>query len=89
VEASSTPTIRVQRMLQPLQVKVGITKLDEEGNVVAKYPGPHCLRHFYASWLINRKEDGGLGLPPKMVQELLGHVTLAMTTDNLRPSIPE
>ena len=25
----------------------------------------HSLRHFYASWCINRKEDGGLGLPLK------------------------
>ena len=39
----------------------------------AKYTGLHSLRHFYASWLINRKEDGGLGLPPKVVQERLGH----------------
>jgi hypothetical protein len=24
----------------------------------AKYTGLHALRHFYASWLINRKADG-------------------------------
>jgi integrase len=41
----------------------------------------HALRHFYASWLINRKEDGGLGLPTKMVQERLGHASIVMTTD--------
>jgi integrase len=46
-----------------------------------KYQGFHKLRHFYASWLINRPEDGGLGLPPKVVQERLGHATLAMTMD--------
>lgn len=45
----------------------------------AKYTGIHALRHFYASWLINRKEDGGLGLPPKSVQERLGHSTIALT----------
>ena len=39
------------------------------------------LRHFYASWLINSKEHGGRGLPPKVVQEWLGHSTLAMTMD--------
>jgi hypothetical protein len=27
----------------------------------AKYTGMHALRHFYASWCINRREDGGLG----------------------------
>jgi integrase len=30
----------------------------------AKYTGLHSLRHFYASWCINRPQDGGLGLPP-------------------------
>jgi integrase len=70
-----------QRHLQPVQIAAGITKLDDKGRVVAKYPGLHCLRHFYASWLINRKEDGGLGLPLKLVQAWLGHATLAMTAD--------
>ena len=46
-----------------------------------KYTGIHCLRHFYASFCINRQQDGGLGLPPKIVQERLGHATLAMTMD--------
>jgi integrase len=39
------------------------------------------LRHFYASWCINREKDGGLELPLKMVQGRLGHSTLAMTAD--------
>jgi len=30
---------------------------------------------------INREKDGGLELPLKMVQERLGHSTLAMTAD--------
>ena len=47
----------------------------------AKYTGLHALRHFYASWLINRKEEGGLGLPPKVVQERLGHSSITMTYD--------
>jgi integrase len=47
----------------------------------AKYPGLHALRHFYASWCINSKADGGLELPPKVVQERLGHSTIAMTLD--------
>ena len=47
----------------------------------AKYTGLHALRHFYASWCINRTEDGGLGLPPKVVQERLGHSSITMTYD--------
>jgi integrase len=53
--------------------------LDRLGN--AKYTGLHSLRHFYASWCINRKEDGGLGLPPKVVQDRLGHSSITMTMD--------
>jgi integrase len=47
----------------------------------AKYPGLHSLRHFYASWCINRIEDGGCGLPAKLVQERLGHSNISMTLD--------
>jgi integrase len=47
----------------------------------AKYTGLHALRHFYASWCINRQEDGGLGLPPKVVQERLVHASITMTFD--------
>jgi integrase len=46
-----------------------------------KYTGLHSLRHFYASWSINREVDGGCGLPPKVVQERLGHANIAMTLD--------
>jgi integrase len=46
-----------------------------------KYTGLHSLRHFYASWCINRKEDGGLELPPKIVQDRLGHASILMTMD--------
>jgi integrase len=41
----------------------------------------HALRHFYASWCINRKVDGGLELPAKVVQERLGHSSITMTLD--------
>jgi integrase len=47
----------------------------------AKYPGLHAIQHFYASWCINRKADGGLELRPKVVQERLGHSTIAMMLD--------
>jgi integrase len=46
-----------------------------------KYTGLHSLRHFYASWCINRKDDGGLELPAKMVQARLGHASIVMTMD--------
>jgi integrase len=41
----------------------------------------HCFRHFFASWCINRKEDGGRELPVKVVQTLLGHSSIIMTMD--------
>ena len=44
-------------------------------------PGLHALRHFYASWCINRRADGGLELPAKVVQERLGHSSIMMTMD--------
>ena len=47
----------------------------------AKYTGLHALRHFYASWCINRRQDGGLELPPKLVQARLGHASIVMTLD--------
>jgi integrase len=56
---------------------------DEDGKPVvrAKYTGLHALRHFYASWCINRKIDGGLELPAKVVQERLGHSSITVTLD--------
>ena len=51
----------------------------QSGN--AKYTGMHTLRHFYASWCINRREDGGLGLDAKRVQQRLGHSSIVMTMD--------
>jgi len=47
----------------------------------AKYTGTHALRHFYASWCINRRVDGGMELPVKVVQERLGHSSIVMTMD--------
>lgn len=44
-------------------------------------PHDDPARRFYASWCINRRVDGGLELPPKVVQERLGHSTIAMTLD--------
>ena len=65
-----------KRGFQPAQIAAGITVKDK-----AKYTGLHCLRHFYASWCINPTDQGGLGLPPKVVQERLGHSSITMTYD--------
>jgi integrase len=67
----------VQRILMPAQIAAGIVNGDEK----PKYPGLHALRHFYASWCINRKKDGGLELPPKTVQARLGHASIVITLD--------
>ena len=41
----------------------------------------HAYRHFYASWCINSRADGGLGLPLKVVQERLGHACVTLKAD--------
>ena len=54
----------------PLQIACGL--IDDDGR--ARYSF-HCVRHFYATWLIDQ------GFPIKRVQSLLGHSTMAMTSD--------
>lgn len=77
----------LRRGLHPAWISAGVSvdtgEVDEKGEPVVdpKYTGLHCLRHWYASWCINRKADGGLELPPKLVQERMGHSTIAMTMD--------
>jgi integrase len=75
----------VERGLAPIQIAAGVTikGKGKGGELVdrAKYPGLHALRHFYASWCINRRVDGGLELPAKVVQERLGHSSIMMTMD--------
>lgn len=67
----------VRRILIPPQLAAGIVT----ATGAAKYTGLHALRHFYASWCINQKRDGGLELPIKVVQTRLGHASIAMTSD--------
>jgi integrase len=67
----------VRRSLQPVQVTTGV--VNNKGK--AKYKGLHTLRHFYASWCINRKADGGLELPLKVVSVRLGHASIQITAD--------
>jgi integrase len=75
----------VERGLIPTLVAGGVTVEEEgpDGKVLkrVKYTGLHALRHFYASWCINRRVDGGLELPAKVVQERLGHSSIMMTMD--------
>jgi integrase len=70
----------------PAQVAAGVV----DGDSKAKYTGLHSLRHFFASWCINRRVDGGRELPPKNVQTLLGHTSITLTLDrygHLFPSV--
>jgi integrase len=75
----------VERGLVPTLIAAGVS-IDEEdpdGKPVprAKYTGLHALRHFYASWCINRRMDGGLKLRGKVIQERLSHSSIMMTMD--------
>jgi len=73
-----------------IRAKVSVHAANEQGPIyddrgrrvmAAKYGGLHALRHFFASWCINRRVDGGLELPPKTVQTRLGHSSIQMTFD--------
>jgi len=77
----------INRGLVPAMLAAGVSidsgKRDEAGAPIpaAKYTGLHALRHFYASWCINPIAQGGQGLPPKVVQERMGHASIVMTMD--------
>jgi len=62
--------------LQPILKAAGV--VDKAGR--PKY-ALHAFRHFFASWCINRKVDGGRELPAKVVQYLLGHSSIVITLD--------
>lgn len=86
----------IKRGLIPSLIGAGVcveeTATGEDGKAVivkrAKYTGLHALRHFYASWCINRQADGGLELPPKMVQERMGHSSIVVTMDRYSHLFP-
>jgi len=83
----------IRHGLNPTWMAAGVSTIEKgaDGKVMIngagepvrrpEYTGSHALRHFYASWCINRKADNGLELPPKVVQERLGHATVSMTLD--------
>jgi integrase len=86
-----------KRVIQKAQIAAGVSVqkpkvrkngdpvLDKNGEqvieTVAKYPGLHAFRHFFASWCINRKSAGGLELTPKEVQHRMGHSSIQVTMD--------
>jgi integrase len=77
-----TPALLAAGITSPVADQHGKPARDEDGKpiVTGKY-GWHSLRHFYASWGINRRADGGLELPIKVVQSRLGHASIQMTAD--------
>jgi len=83
IQRGLIPTLIAAGVTKPVLDKNGAQSRDESGNpiVAAKYPGLHALRHFYASWCINRTQDGGLELPAKIVQHRLGHSSITVTLD--------
>ncbi|ORE97971.1 phage integrase family protein [Aurantimonas sp. 22II-16-19i] len=88
----------INRGLHPTLIKAGVAvdtgKVDKKGQPVlaARYTGMHALRHWFASWCINSKADGGLELSPKAVQMRMGHSSIQMTFDtygHLFPAVDE
>jgi integrase len=83
VKRGLIPIMIAAELTKPILDAEGTPRRDENGKPLmkAKYSGLHTLRHFFASWCINRKIDGGLELPAKVVQERLGHASIVMTLD--------
>jgi integrase len=76
------------RFWYPMQIEIGLTqdtgKTDATGQPIlrAKY-GFHCLRHFFASWLLAE------GFSLKKAQGMLRHATMAMTADTYGHLLPD
>jgi len=73
----------VTRGLAPILVAAGVTAPGGE----KKYTGLHALRHYFASWCINRPPIG-LGLSLKEVQVRMGHSNIAVTADTYSHLFP-
>ncbi len=77
----------IKRGLHPTLIKAGVITGGKP-----KYTGLHSLRHWFASWCINSKKDGGLELSPKAVQSRMGHSSIQITFDtygHLFPAVDE
>jgi integrase len=90
IERGLKPTLIAAGVTMPLRDSQCAVQRDEHGKPMleAKYTGLHALRHFYASWCINRKADGGLALPAKMVQGRMGHSSILVTMDTYGHPFP-
>ncbi|MBK8210351.1 MAG: site-specific integrase [Rhodospirillales bacterium] len=71
------------RALGAAQRAAGI--VDEAGK--PRY-GMHALRHWFASWAIAPREQGGLGFTPKRAQEVLGHSGIELTMNTYAHLLP-
>lgn len=70
----------IQRTWHCIQLDADVITMEDDKSL-PKYSGLHALRHFFASWCLNRRRDGGLELPAKVVQERLGHSSIQVTFD--------
>jgi integrase len=77
----------ITRGFLPIQIRAGVV-IGQGDDAKAKYSGLHALRHWFASWCINRKSDGGLELTAKAVQERMGHSNIAVTMDTYSHMFP-
>jgi integrase len=77
------PTLLAAGIASQLLDSAGQPLLTKRGRplIKGKYTGLHALRHWFASWCINRRIDRGLELPAKTVQVRLGHSTISMLMD--------
>ena len=70
------PHQNMLRSLRPVMRDAGMVTKDGKPRYAL-----HAFRHYFASWCISPKERSGRGLSAKVVQEWLGHSTIAMTFD--------
>jgi integrase len=82
VKRGVIPTMLAAGVTVPVVDDHGVPKHDDDGKPIlqAKYSGTHSLRHYFASWCINRPPIG-LGLNLKEVQDRMGHSSITMTAD--------
>jgi len=69
---AQNPSNLVQRVLDPIQLRAGVTKMSSSGQMKAKY-SPHSFRHAAASrWIKN-------GADLKRIQRWMGHENIELT----------